>query len=607
MGICNSVYTRKIQNINKRYQEENCDEQYIRKKVQTETIQTGSSVIFEVEDTVDESNETAVKQLNNITWFESWKPQAPKSVTKTFPDLVKYLTMNLINSPHREMLTVRAIIAWYLKVQDMTNGIGNQETPKGLLSLLGQMKTTYSTFFTVLCRKARIKTVQINGISKFGHYLPGDRDTSSLENKWNAVYIKGEWKLIHTYRACVSLSESSAWTWIKLPSANNEVMKHWKTSVEVIQSALKEYYIMTSPREFLYTCYPYKKKWQMLENPVSREEFLDMPYLLPTFFGLGLSLKSKQSCLLKSVNGSVTIEIECSLKNAKTLNMWYELIFTEKDTKATSGSSLVEINDVYFTFDNLQKYVTMIRNGEHWRFIVHLPVEGSYRLLLYGGPSGQHLLRICEFRLDCEQPNWGCVPLPFNPGIVGFGPGSFSEEAGLYIPSNRNGLIFTGRNCGVNIVFQMDEEALNDTGIKAELIHIKSGSRSIVLCDVEETTKMLRLTTTIPEDGDYILTIATVNENNLNADILDENDFKNICNYYITESVDSNFEDVLKTEIDSLERFKVKMESMGNFTQLPPHVNESLSEVTNITKPHYKIQEILRATLLLLGEPEDTI
>lgn len=391
-------------------------------------------------------------------------------------------------------------------------------------------------------RKARIKTVQIGGISKFGQYRPGDKDTSNMENKWNAVHIKGEWKLIHTYRACVSLSENSVRYWIKLPPTNKESTKHQKTPVEVIQNALKEYYTMANPKEFLYTCHPHKKKWQMLENPVSRDEFLEMPFLLPTFFGLGLILKSKQSCSLKSVNGSVSIEIESPLKNARTLNMWYELIYTEKDTTETSSGSLVEMNDVYFTFDNLQKYVTMIRNGEQWRFVVHLPVEGSYRLLLYGGPSDQHLLRICEFRLDCEEPNWGCVPLPFNPGIVGFGPGPFSEEAGLYIPSNRNGLIFTGKNCGVNIVFQMDEDALNDTGIKAELIHTKSGSRSIVLCDVEETTKVLRLTTTIPEVGDYILAIATGNENNLNADILDENDFTNICNYYITGAVDSNFE-----------------------------------------------------------------
>lgn len=69
----------------------------------------------------------------------------------------------------------------------------------------------------------------------------------------------------------------------------------------------------------------------------------------------------------------------------------------------------------------------------------------------------------------------------------------------------------------------------------------------------------------------------------------------------------SEFKDVLKTEIDNLENFKVKMESMGNFTQLPPHVHVSLSEVASITKPHSKIQEILRAMLLLLGEPEDTL
>lgn len=60
------------------------------------------------------------------------------------------------------MLTARAIIIWLSSqnVYQLKNGIGNQDTPEGFLILLGKNKTTYSTFFTVLCRY--VKTCKLD-------------------------------------------------------------------------------------------------------------------------------------------------------------------------------------------------------------------------------------------------------------------------------------------------------------------------------------------------------------------------------------------------------------------------------------------------------------
>lgn len=63
-----------------------------------------------------------------------------------------------------------------------------------------------------------------------------------------------------------------------------------------------------------------------------------MPYLFPTFFGLGLNMVSKKSCLLKSTDGEVIIEIQAPIKNANTIDLWYELYL--KDGKEEIGENI---------------------------------------------------------------------------------------------------------------------------------------------------------------------------------------------------------------------------------------------------------------------------
>lgn len=83
--------------------------------------------------------------------------QTPKSDLTSFTKLTKYLEKRVGRAKSRDEIMVRAILVWlsHQEVEKFTSEEGTRDTPLGFLSLLGQKRSTYSTFFTLLCRYKR--------------------------------------------------------------------------------------------------------------------------------------------------------------------------------------------------------------------------------------------------------------------------------------------------------------------------------------------------------------------------------------------------------------------------------------------------------------------
>lgn len=107
---------------------------------------------------------------------------------------------------------------------------------------------------------------------------------------------------------------------------------------------------------------------------------------------------SKKSCLLKSTDGEVIIEIQAPIKNANTIDLWYELYL--KDGKEEIGENIKG----FLEAENIPKLVAMLRCGDVWRFKISLPIKGTFKLCCYGGPHKSTLSRIAEFRIDNHAP-----------------------------------------------------------------------------------------------------------------------------------------------------------------------------------------------------------
>lgn len=80
--------------------------------------------------------------------------KAPASVLNQFEDLISYLDKPARGKESRDEIMVRAILVWLSnqEVENFTSMKGDDNTPKGFLSLLGHKRSTYPSFFALLCR-----------------------------------------------------------------------------------------------------------------------------------------------------------------------------------------------------------------------------------------------------------------------------------------------------------------------------------------------------------------------------------------------------------------------------------------------------------------------
>ncbi|XP_052100559.1 lim and transglutaminase domain protein ltd-1-like [Mytilus californianus] len=476
----------------------------------------------------DAINEEAVELLP-ITQAEldSHAKKTPGSTLNRFEDLITYLEKPALGKESRDDIMVRAILVWLCnqKVETFATEERTKNTPKGFLSLLGQKRSQYSTFFTVLCRQANIKCVQIRGISKTGKYQPEKRNPNDMTCRWNAVYLRNSWHIIHPFWVCGSVYGKQRGGWIRLEKGGKSIGKRQIANPGVATTDVVEYFIMPDPKQFIYRCHPDDSNWQLIPKPISRDKFLDQAYLLPPFWALGLTLLTENSCLLKSAGNAVTITLQGPKATANELNMDYELLLKDEGTNQKDENEMLEPNKI-------PRLVAKIRNGSEWNFNIQFPVEGIYKIVIYGAPEKRSMHRLCEFQIKCTARTQNCRLTPFNPGLIGFGPGLTSERAGLLLPSHRNGLVTTDKNKPTKLSFLLDSEMSNSMEVRTELFDSDENDQSsLVVTTIEK--KELKITTTLVKEGDYGLKILTGTHKSRSDDQIT---MTVVCNYFVTTS-----------------------------------------------------------------------
>ena len=200
-------------------------------------------------------------------------------------------------------------------------------------------------------------------------------------------------------------------------------LRHW----------INEDFFMPRPEVYAYNCFADDTRWQLLPPEFtvqSREEFSILPFLLPAFFRLGLRLLTTHSCILKSENGTCRIEIACEKDNAHRLSLNYELY--SKEAKSS---------ELKLAPDDLERLVLHSRQNKVFLFEIRFPVEGTYRLEIHGGYHKSHSVRLCQFQIQCTKRLHNCVTLPVSPDKLMWGPGPYSDDVGLLLPSRPTGLI----------------------------------------------------------------------------------------------------------------------------------------------------------------------
>jgi hypothetical protein len=105
----------------------------------------------------------------------------------------------------------------------------------------------YAELFTRLGKLAGLEVVEIRGLAKGYGFAAGGRHE---KHAWNAVKLDGQWQLLDS-------------TWGAGSTVNRKFEK-----------IHKEHYFLTPPEKLIFTHRPDDPKWQLLNPPVPREEFL---------------------------------------------------------------------------------------------------------------------------------------------------------------------------------------------------------------------------------------------------------------------------------------------------------------------------------------------
>ena len=203
--------------------------------------------------------------------------EASEDVASSVRGLASYLTEGLPTEEER----VRAIFRWMTAhIRYDLKGLESSEygdlSPEAVLKRRSAVCEGYSGLFESLVEAAGFEVALIPGFAKGVGYSAGAEVPLSFNHAWNAVKVRGEWKLLDCTWGAGALNEMGEYV-----------------------AGFDPFYFFTPPEEFIYSHFPSDSQWQLLAEPMSRKAFEGLPMLKPSFFVCGLRLQNPNAGHLK--------------------------------------------------------------------------------------------------------------------------------------------------------------------------------------------------------------------------------------------------------------------------------------------------------------------
>ncbi|MFA6372069.1 MAG: transglutaminase domain-containing protein [Methanothrix sp.] len=317
---------------------------------------------------------------------------APTSAQATVESLAAYLIKPAKNDREK----ARAIFRWITENIDydleayFTGNIGSTNYTDVLKSRRS-VCIGYSDLFSSLAQEAGLEVVKIRGYGKGYSYRPGESFTGPFNHAWNAVRINGSWYLMDS-------------TWgAGFVSGDGKYVR-----------LFDDHFFMTKPSQFIFNHFPEDARWQLLDEPISKEEFENLVYLESDFFNLGLKLDQR--------NGTIVADKQVNVS-----------VFAPKDVLMMAD---LEYADHGASGEALDGRTFCQRDGERYDIYAQFPAKGSYILKAYAkrrDDPGKYN-SVLEYRIDAASGGGAGFPMAF---------GKFSE-AGAYLYGPLEGRLEAG-------------------------------------------------------------------------------------------------------------------------------------------------------------------
>jgi hypothetical protein len=303
----------------------------------------------------------------------------------TFTELVKQLTEHCLS----DLQKARAIFRWItvkdLNVMEFDESV-KQDTPMGLLRGIKYGTETYHTLFIRLCSYAGLNCMEVKGHSKSVGYEPGMKiRDDTFQNTWNVVLILGDWWPVQCNWGARHLV---------LNKDIQELTSKAKPKTDKIRYQYDEHYFLTDPDEFIQEFWAKDPDWQLLERPVTLEQFEAMPFVRSVFFHYGLEFSQPMKAQLSTDSkGGVEIKLIVPEDLADDLVFHYQLRFADRERR----------NDVEFRGSKMERFVFHSVSDCVALFSVHIPTPASYFFEIFSN-------KIDESNKISDDPNATMLP-----------------------------------------------------------------------------------------------------------------------------------------------------------------------------------------------------
>nr|XP_023651404.1 kyphoscoliosis peptidase-like [Paramormyrops kingsleyae] len=293
---------------------------------------------------------------------------------------VQAITKAITREAKSDLEKLRAIWVWLCHniEYDLDGYLGLSEklcSPEQVIEAGRGVCCGYSSICQEMCREVGIECLEVPGHGKGIDYQQGQSYQNIESNHmWNTVQLGGHWYLLD---AC--------WGAGKVDIKKKAFIKRYE-----------DFYFLADPEDFIDSHYPAEQKWQLLDTPITLEEFEKRVFKTSQFYRLGLKLMKPRHSLLVTEGGEATVSMGFSCP----------LDFTYQISQQGCG----EPSDVSSSFGLL----TVTQLSMQLRLLP--PTKGTYDIMVFARPSGSSssFIWVCSFLLECPEPK-PMEELPENP------------------------------------------------------------------------------------------------------------------------------------------------------------------------------------------------
>ncbi len=275
---------------------------------------------------------------------------------------IQALTREVVGGLDSDRDKAHAIYRWVgeniaYNVKGLYSGDLGDNSPEAVLRDRIAVCAGYARLFDVMCREAGLESEVVSGRSRTeGDELPPSLRDSDTNHAWNAVKVDGNWHLLDPTWGAGSVNEERQF----VRNPNDE-------------------WFLVDPAVFIYSHLPAEQKWQLLDAPVSRTDFENLPDLRPEFFNLGLELLEPRWGRIEC-DGEVLVEVR------------------SKGDMAVYGAGMK--NGQWLP----QGTRFSRREGDETKMIVRFPSPGEYELhILAGAPDQKMSQSVAKFQVVAKK------------------------------------------------------------------------------------------------------------------------------------------------------------------------------------------------------------